>query len=57
MEEQFEDDPRAKLEKDYERFIPKPYMEYFLQLRFTSEDSDQKQPAGVTANYRGYSDK
>ena len=53
-EEMFEDDPRALTEQDNKRYIPKPYMDFFLALRYTADDDEIKTPAGVNADYRGY---
>ena len=51
-EEMFEDDPRALTEQDNKRYIPKPYMDFFLALRYTADDDEIKTPAGVNADYR-----
>ena len=53
-EEMFEDDPRALTEQDNKRYIPKPYMDFFLALRYTADDDEIKTPAGVNADNRGY---
>lgn len=54
MEERFEDAPEALKEKDYQRYIPKPYMNYFKSVQFYSDRDEKIQPKGVTADYRGY---
>ena len=53
-EERFEDAPEALKEKDYQRYIPKPYMNYFKSVQFYSDRDEKIQPKGVTADYRGY---
>ena len=40
--------------EDKKRYIPKPYMDFFLALRYTADDDEIKTPAGVNADYRGY---
>ena len=45
---------RALKEKDYQRYIPKPYMNYFKSVQFYSDRDEKIQPKGVTADYRGY---
>ena len=53
-EEKFEDAPEALQEKDYDRYIPKPYMNYFMSVKYYSDRDEKIQPKGVTADYRGY---
>ena len=53
-EERFEDAPEALKEKDYDRYIPKPYMNYFMSVKYYSDRDEKIQPKGMTANYRGY---
>ena len=54
MEERFEDAPEALKEKDYQRYIPKPYMNYFMSVKYYSDRDEKIQPKGMTADYRGY---
>ena len=53
-EERFEDAPEALKEKDNQRYIPKPYMNYFMSVKSYSDREEKIQPKGMTANYRGY---
>ena len=54
-EELFEDSLEAINEKDYERYIPKPHMNYFIAIKYIPEKDELIQPAGVTAtNYDRY---
>ena len=59
-EELFEDSLEAINEKDYERYIPKPYMNYFISVKYIPEKDEllKRQPSGVTAtNYDRYGKK
>ena len=50
----FEDAPKKKKKKDYDRYIPKPYMNYFMSVKYYSDRDEKIQPKGMTADYRGY---
>ena len=53
-EERFEDAPEALREKEYDRYIPKPYMNYFMSVKYYTDKDEKIQPKGVSAEYRGY---
>ena len=53
-EERFEDAPEALQEKEYDRYIPKPYMNYFMSVKYYTDKDEKIQPKGVSAEYRGY---
>ena len=54
-EELFEDSLEAINEKDYGRYVAKPYMNYFMAIKYIPEKDEKLQPSGVTAtNYDRY---
>ena len=53
-EERFEDAPEALKEKDYQRYITKPHMNYLMSVKYYPDKHEIIQPKGVTADYRGY---